>query len=72
MCSTRNSSLFRNHLENAVRTPIATPIVTVSCTERDDTVEVRVADDGTRILDDRKERLFARGVVFVVGLERAV
>ncbi|GAA0657467.1 sensor histidine kinase [Salarchaeum japonicum] len=56
------SSVFRNLLENAARhSDRDTPSVTVSCTERDDTVEIRVADDGPGIPDAQKSRLFDRG-----------
>ncbi|MGB9985538.1 ATP-binding protein [Salarchaeum japonicum] len=56
------SSVFRNLLENAARhSDRDTPAITVSCTAHDDTVEVRVADDGPGIPDAQKERLFQRG-----------
>lgn len=58
------SSVFRNLLENAVRhsdreTPAVT--VTVSTGEDSETVEVRIADDGPGIPDDRKELVFGKG-----------
>jgi signal transduction histidine kinase len=52
-------SVFRNLLNNAiVHNDKEIPEVTVSVTADDETVRVRVADNGPGIPDDRKERIF--------------
>jgi len=56
------SSVFRNLLKNAVQHNDAeVPEVTVSVTESDDAVTVRVADNGPGIDDDRKDAVFGKG-----------
>jgi PAS domain S-box-containing protein len=56
------ASVFRNLLNNAVQHNDAdTPRVEVSCTLRDDDVEIRVADDGPGIPDDKKDVVFGKG-----------
>ncbi|WP_435069869.1 PAS domain-containing sensor histidine kinase [Haloplanus sp. C73] len=56
------SSVFRNLLNNAVQhNDTETPRVEVSCDVRDDTVEVRIADNGPGISDDHKEIVFGKG-----------
>lgn len=55
-------SVFRNLLENSVQHNDAeVPEVTLSCTEHDDQVIVRVADDGPGIPDGQKNIIFGRG-----------
>jgi signal transduction histidine kinase len=55
-------SVFRNLLNNAVQhSDRDEPTVTVSASVEDDTVTVRVADDGPGIPDDRKETVFGKG-----------
>ncbi len=56
------ASPFRNLFNNAVQhndTPA--PTVTVSVETTDDTVTVRVADDGPGVSDDRKSEIFSKG-----------
>lgn len=56
------SSVFANLLNNAVRhNESADPEVHVDGELRDDTVVVRVADNGSGIPDDQKEELFGKG-----------
>ncbi|MFB6083816.1 MAG: PAS domain S-box protein [Halorientalis sp.] len=56
------SSVFRNLLNNAVQHNDAeTPTVTVSATADDDSVEIRVEDDGPGVPDDRKDEIFGKG-----------
>jgi signal transduction histidine kinase len=56
------AAVFGNLLGNAVQHNDADdPVVRVSATENDDTVTVRVADNGPGIPDDRKESVFHRG-----------
>ncbi|WP_058826542.1 ATP-binding protein [Haloferax sp. Q22] len=56
------SSVFRNLLNNAVQHNDAeTPRIEVSCTVRDDEVEVRIADNGPGIPDDHKDTVFGKG-----------
>jgi signal transduction histidine kinase len=56
------SSVFRNLMENAVRhNDEERPEIEVSCTERAETVRVRIADNGPGIPDDRKEAVFGKG-----------
>ncbi|SDZ87118.1 PAS domain S-box-containing protein [Haloplanus vescus] len=56
------SSVFRNLLNNAVQhNDKESPRVEVSCTVRDDSVEVRIADNGPGIADDNKELIFGKG-----------
>jgi PAS domain S-box-containing protein len=56
------SSVFRYLLNNAVQhNDKDTPVVEVSCEIRDDVVEVRVADNGPGIPDDKKEIVFGKG-----------
>ena len=55
-------SVFRNLLTNAVRHNDADdPEVTVSVTDEDESVVVRIADNGPGIPDDQKDDIFARG-----------
>jgi len=56
------SSVFRNLLKNAIQhndKPVAE--VTVSATEHDETVTIRVADNGPGVPDDQKEAIFGKG-----------
>ncbi|WP_235271425.1 HAMP domain-containing sensor histidine kinase [Halorubrum saccharovorum] len=56
------SSVFRNLLNNAVQhNDKDTPVVEVSCEPRDDGVDVRIADNGPGIPDDKKEFVFGKG-----------
>ena len=56
------SSVFRNLLTNAVtHNDKQTPEVTISGTDRGDSVVVRVADNGPGIPADRREEIFGRG-----------
>ena len=56
------SSVFRNLLNNAVQhNDKDTPVVEVSCELRDETVEVRVADNGPGIPDRQKDGIFGKG-----------
>lgn len=55
-------SVFRNLLKNAIQhndKPVTE--VTVSATERDDTVAVRIADNGPGVPDNMKEAIFGEG-----------
>ena len=62
-------SFFRNILTNAIQHNDAeTPEVSVSATGTDDSVEVRIADNGPGIPDERKSDVFGRGEK---GLESA-
>lgn len=55
-------SVFRNLLSNAIQhNDKNPPTVTVSASERDGTVEVRVADNGPGIPDAQKEEVFGKG-----------
>lgn len=56
------ASPFRNLFNNAIQhndTP--TPTVSVSVETTDETVTVRVADDGPGVSDDRKSKIFGKG-----------
>lgn len=56
------SSLIRNLVTNAIRhNDTATPRVTVSVTERGDSVLLSVADNGPGMPADRKAEIFERG-----------
>jgi PAS domain S-box-containing protein len=56
------ASVFRNLLNNAVQhNDKETPIVEISCEERNEDVIVRVADNGPGIPDDQKESIFGKG-----------
>lgn len=56
------SSVFRNLFQNAVRhTDSTTPTVTVSGTANRDTVQIRVADTGPGVPDERKAEIFGKG-----------
>ncbi|WP_050032221.1 sensor histidine kinase [Halorubrum halophilum] len=56
------NSVFRNLLNNAVQhNDKDTPVVEVSCEPRDDDVDVRIADNGPGISDDKKEFVFGKG-----------
>ena len=56
------SSVFRNLLNNAVQhNDKDTPVVEVSCEERNGDVEIRVADNGPGIPDEQKNRIFGKG-----------
>ena len=55
-------SVFRNLLNNAVQhNDKETPVIHVSCEVRDDDVEVRIADNGPGIPDERKDVIFGKG-----------
>ncbi|CAI49419.1 receiver/sensor box histidine kinase [Natronomonas pharaonis DSM 2160] len=55
-------SVFRNLLSNAIQhNDKALPEVALSATADDDTVVVRIADNGPGIPDDRKEQIFEEG-----------
>jgi PAS domain S-box-containing protein len=54
-------SVFRNLLNNAVQHNDGEPTVVVTATADDDTVTVRVADDGPGVPDRQKQRVFERG-----------
>jgi len=54
-------SVFRNLLNNAVQHNDGEPTVVVTATADDDTVTVRVADDGPGVPDKQKQRVFERG-----------
>ena len=55
-------SVFRNLLTNAVQHNDAdVPEVTVSATDRDERVTVRVADNGPGVPDEQKSQVFGRG-----------
>jgi len=54
-------SVFRNLLQNAIQhSDKKIPEVAVSVTEREETVSIRVADNGPGIPDHRKERVFGK------------
>lgn len=54
-------SVFRNLLQNAIRhTDGADPEVRVSATDRPDTVEIRIADNGPGIADEDKAKIFEK------------
>ena len=56
------SSVFRNLLKNAIQhNDKAVPEVTVSATEQDDVVAIRIADNGPGVPDDQKDTLFGKG-----------
>jgi len=56
------SSVFRNLLNNAVQhNDKDTPLVEVSYEVHDDDVEVRIADNGPGIPDDKKDIVFGKG-----------
>ena len=56
------SSVFRNLLNNAVQhNDKDSPRVEVSCEVRDDDVEIRIADNGPGIPDDKKQFVFGKG-----------
>jgi len=56
------NSVFRNLLNNAVQhNDKDTPRGEISCAVQDDDVEVRIADNGPGIPDDRKEIVFGKG-----------
>jgi PAS domain S-box-containing protein len=56
------SSVFRNLLNNAVQHNDAeTPAITVSATADPDSVEVRIADNGSGVPEDRKDEIFGKG-----------
>lgn len=62
-------AVFRNLLQNAIQhNEKAVPEVTVSAEEADDSVRVRIADNGPGIPESRKDEIFARGEK---GLESA-
>lgn len=55
-------SVFRNVLRNAVRHNDSDPVrVTVSVSERKESIRVRIADNGPGIPDDRKGQVFGKG-----------
>jgi signal transduction histidine kinase len=55
-------SVFRNLLKNAIQHNDAeVPEVTVSATEGEETVTVRIADNGPGISDERTEKIFEQG-----------
>jgi PAS domain S-box-containing protein len=56
------SSVFRNVLNNAVQhNDAATPEVTVRVEESEESVEVRIADNGPGVPDGQKEEIFGKG-----------
>jgi PAS domain S-box-containing protein len=56
------SSVFRNLLNNAVQhNDKETPVIEVSGKLRDDTVEIRIADNGPGIPDKHKDVIFGKG-----------
>lgn len=56
------SSVFKNLFENAVQhNDEETPEITVTYVDRDETVRVRIADNGPGIPDDQKEQIFGQG-----------
>lgn len=56
------SSVFTNLLNNAVlHNEAGTPRVTVSIDDRDETVLVRVADNGPGVPENQREEIFGRG-----------
>jgi signal transduction histidine kinase len=56
------NSVFRNLLRNAVQhNDTDVPKLTVSATRTDDHVQVRIADNGPGIPDERKDEIFGRG-----------
>lgn len=62
-------SVFRNLLINAIiHNDSETPEISVAADERDETIQVRIADDGPGIPDERKEEIFGKGKK---GLESA-
>ena len=55
-------SVFRNLLKNAVQhNDKAVPEIMVSVTEQEDNLQVRIADNGPGVPDDRKEEIFGKG-----------
>lgn len=55
-------SVFRNLLQNAIKhNDKEPPEVHVSTSEREDTILIRVADNGPGIADEQKETIFGRG-----------
>ncbi len=55
-------SVFRNLLSNAIQhNDKDVPEVSVSATTRDETVVIRIADNGPGVPDDQKEEIFGRG-----------
>ena len=62
-------AVFRNLLQNAIQhNDKEVPEVRVGLEERDDVVQVRIADNGPGVPDSRKEAIFGRGET---GLESA-
>lgn len=56
------SSVFRNLLDNTVKhTGRCAPTVEIRAEVTDDRVELRIADDGPGVPDDRKEAIFGKG-----------
>jgi PAS domain S-box-containing protein len=56
------SSVFRNLLKNAIQhNDKSVAEVKVSATDQDDTVTIRIADNGPGVPDDRKNAIFGRG-----------
>ena len=56
------SSVFRNILENAIRhNDSDVPEVTVSAQNRDDTVEIRISDNGPGVPEDIRDDIFGKG-----------
>jgi PAS domain S-box-containing protein len=56
------ASVFRNLLKNAIQhNDKETPKVTVSATERDESVVVRIADNGPGVPDEQKDDIFGKG-----------
>lgn len=55
-------SVFRNLLKNAIQhNDEDVPRVRVAATMADDTVRVRIADNGPGVPDDRKDKVFGKG-----------
>ncbi|WP_143420945.1 sensor histidine kinase [Halorubrum halodurans] len=56
------SSVFRNLLENAVQhNDEETPEITVRCVDGEETVRVRIADNGPGVPDEQKAEIFGKG-----------
>jgi PAS domain S-box-containing protein len=62
LCNEMLDSVFRNLLKNAVQhNDSEVPEVEVTVSEREETVVVRVADNGPGVPDDQREAVFGKG-----------